>query len=76
MTALENRSGLGRRIGFEGFGSGALPPHTARSGVIDPPALLLVVCARKSTSGGECLVIDGRDVYADLTANRPEALPV
>ncbi len=76
VTALENRTDLGRRADFEGFGTGALPPHTDRSGVIDPPALLLVVCGRKSTSGGECLVIDGRHVYADLTANRPEALPV
>ena len=74
VTTLENRGGLGQRIGFEGFSNGALAPHTDRSGVIDPPALLLVVCGRKSASGGECLAIDGRSVYSDLTLSHPGAI--
>ncbi|WP_024805721.1 TauD/TfdA family dioxygenase [Nocardia sp. BMG51109] len=74
VTMLENRADVGRRIGFEGFGTGALAPHTDRSGVIDPPALLLVLCGRKSSSGGECIAIDGRSVYTDLAAHSPEAV--
>ncbi|MBF6545669.1 TauD/TfdA family dioxygenase [Nocardia brasiliensis] len=73
VTTLQNRGGLARRIGFEGFGTGALSPHTDRSGVLEPPALLLVVCGRKSSSGGECIAIDSRSVYTDLAINDPEA---
>jgi hypothetical protein len=74
VTTLENRAGLGQRLGFGGFGTGALPPHADRSGVIDPPALLVVVCSRASTSGGDCLAIDGRSVYIDLARNEPAAI--
>ncbi|MBF6412881.1 TauD/TfdA family dioxygenase [Nocardia cyriacigeorgica] len=74
ITTLENRAGFAQRLGFEGFGNGALPPHTDRSGVLEPPALLLVVCGRKSTTGGECVAIDGRAVYADLAMSKPEAI--
>ncbi|MFI1914532.1 TauD/TfdA family dioxygenase [Nocardia sp. NPDC020380] len=76
ITTLEHRAGLGQRLGFEGFGRGALSPHTDRSGVLDPPALLLVVCGRKSATGGECIAIDGSDVYRDLAQNEPEAVRV
>ncbi len=74
VTTLENRAGLGQRLGFEGFGTGALPPHTDRSGVIDPPALLVVVCSRTSDSGGDCLAIDSRNVYTDLARSEPAAI--
>ncbi|MFE3280947.1 TauD/TfdA family dioxygenase [Nocardia sp. NPDC059239] len=74
ITTLENRGGVGRRLGFEGFGSGALQPHTDRSGVTDPPALLLVVCGRRGDSGGDCIAIDGSSVYADLAVNEPRAV--
>ncbi|MFX0579555.1 TauD/TfdA family dioxygenase [Nocardia nepalensis] len=74
VTTLENRAGLARRLGFEGFGTGALPPHTDRSGVPEPPALLLVLCGRRSVTGGECIAIDGCSVYVDLTMNAPEAV--
>lgn len=76
MTTLEHRAGIGHRLGFEGFGTGALPPHTDRSGVAEPPALLLVVCGRKSATGGECIAIDGQAVYADLAMNQPDAVQV
>ncbi|MGW4842451.1 TauD/TfdA family dioxygenase [Nocardia brasiliensis] len=74
VTTLENRGGIAKKIGYEGFGAGALPPHTDRSGVAEPPALLVVVCGRRSSSGGECVVIDGRGVYVDLAMNDPEAV--
>ncbi|MFC8042836.1 TauD/TfdA family dioxygenase [Nocardia sp. NPDC057353] len=73
VTALAHQVDMEHRAGFAGFGTAALAPHTDRSGVADPPALLLVVCARKSTTGGECVVIDGCEVYADLLMNNPAA---
>ncbi|MFF3568266.1 TauD/TfdA family dioxygenase [Nocardia jiangxiensis] len=74
VTTLENRAELGQRLGFAGFGTGALPPHTDRSGEINPPALLLLVCGHRSASGGECLAIDGRSVYTDLMHTNPRAI--
>ncbi|WP_280400861.1 TauD/TfdA family dioxygenase [Nocardia carnea] len=76
ITTLQNRGGVARPMGFGGFGAGALAPHTDRSGVIDPPVLLLVVCVRRAASGGECLAIDGQRVYTDLATSAPEAVEV
>ncbi|WP_155980898.1 TauD/TfdA family dioxygenase [Nocardia sp. CNY236] len=74
ITMLQNRGSVARRMGFGGFGAGALAPHTDRSGVIDPPALLLVVCGRRAVSGGECIAIDGQRVYSDLAACDPQTV--
>ncbi|WP_433521598.1 TauD/TfdA family dioxygenase [Nocardia pseudovaccinii] len=74
VTILQDRGGFAHRIGFEGFGTGALAPHTDRSGVTDPPALLLVVCGHKGTSGGECIAVDGDAVYHDLADVAPQAI--
>lgn len=74
ITTLENRAELGQRLGFAGFGTGALPPHTDRSGEINTPTLLILVCGHKSASGGECLAIDGRSVYTDLMHANPRAI--
>ncbi|MFB8003160.1 TauD/TfdA family dioxygenase [Nocardia sp. NPDC056000] len=74
VTTLEDRGGFGNRIGFEGFGTGKLTPHTDRSGVMEPPALLMVCCGQKASTGGECLATDGLAVYLDLAMNDPQAL--
>ncbi|ONI81858.1 hypothetical protein ALI22I_37295 [Saccharothrix sp. ALI-22-I] len=60
--------------GFAGFSACALDPHTDRSGVAHPPALLMLSCSRPATSGGECVLIDGQSVYLDLAEAEPEAL--
>jgi alpha-ketoglutarate-dependent taurine dioxygenase len=73
VTTLEHRAGLAARLGFEGFGTGALPPHTDRSGIPEPPALLVVVCGKKSATGGDCIATDGCGVFTYLAANEPEA---
>ncbi|MFI5537540.1 TauD/TfdA family dioxygenase [Nocardia sp. NPDC051900] len=75
VTTLTHRGKLGSRVGFEGFGNGALLPHTDRSGLSEPPALLMVVCGRKG-EGGNCIVIDGRRVYLDLVATNRDAAQV
>jgi alpha-ketoglutarate-dependent taurine dioxygenase len=66
--------GSAARSGFAGFSACALDPHTDRSGVAHPPALLMLSCSRPATSGGECVLIDGQAVYLDLAEAEPEAL--
>ncbi|MEV6431766.1 TauD/TfdA family dioxygenase [Nocardia sp. NPDC051463] len=73
VTTLMHRGGFAGRAGFEGFGQGALPPHTDRSGIPEPPALLLVACGRRGRSGGECIAIDGYAVYGELMLTNPAA---
>lgn len=62
------------RSGFAGFSACALNPHTDRSGVPHPPALLMMSCTQAATTGGECVLIDGQAVYDDLAESEPEAL--
>jgi alpha-ketoglutarate-dependent taurine dioxygenase len=59
---------------FAGFSSCALPPHTDRSGVANPPALLVLGCSQPATSGGQCVLIDGQAVYDTLADTAPDAL--
>lgn len=61
------------RSGFAGFSACALNPHTDRSGVANPPALLMMLCGRPAANGGECIVVDGKAVYDDLARSHPEA---
>ncbi|GAA3891962.1 hypothetical protein GCM10022243_66120 [Saccharothrix violaceirubra] len=60
--------------GFAGFSSCALAPHTDRSGVANPPALLMLGCSRRATSGGQCVLFDGLAVYETLAETEPDAL--
>jgi hypothetical protein len=75
-TGLTTIADLGGQVqsGFAGFSACALNPHTDRSGVTNPPALLIMSCGRRATSGGECVAIDGKAIYDDLAASEPEAL--
>ena len=34
---------------------------------------MLLACARAATTGGDCVLIDGHDVYADLAQRNPDA---
>jgi len=61
------------RSGFAGFSACALNPHTDRSGIAHPPALLMMACGQPASSGGECVVIDGKAVYDDLVESHPQA---
>lgn len=65
---------MGESSGFAGFTPAALEPHTDRSGVAEPPHLLLVACAREAITGGECVTVDARAVYDDLARLYPEVL--
>jgi len=61
------------RSEFAGFSACELNPHTDRSGIANPPALLMMACGRPASSGGECVVIDGKAVYDDLVESHPKA---
>ncbi|MGI8313182.1 TauD/TfdA family dioxygenase [Saccharopolyspora hattusasensis] len=74
VTTIANLGKVGHQAGFAGFSTDALNPHTDRSGVATPPALLLMACGQPAASGGECIAIDGKAVYADLAETEPEAL--
>ena len=59
---------------FAGFGTCARNPHTDRSGIPTPPALLMMSCGQPAASGGECVVIDGRAIYHELAESVPDAV--
>jgi alpha-ketoglutarate-dependent taurine dioxygenase len=75
LTTIADR---GSRVlsGLAGFSACALNPHTDRSGIAHPPALLMMSCGHVGNSGGECVLIDGEAVYHDLAESDPEALKV
>ncbi|WP_168200464.1 TauD/TfdA family dioxygenase [Allokutzneria sp. NRRL B-24872] len=61
------------RSGFAGFSACALNPHTDRSDVPRPPALLMMMsCTRAAPVGGECVLVDGQAVCGDLAQLTPE----
>lgn len=74
LTVLHNTHRHAGRSGFAGLGSGSLSPHTERSGLLFPPRLMLVACARPAEEGGASLLTDGRMVYADLALSHPDAV--
>jgi hypothetical protein len=43
----------------------------ASSGLVNPPALLMMACGQPASTGGECVVIDGKAVYDDLAESHP-----
>lgn len=62
------------RSGRAAFTSHALVPHTDGTGVVNPPALLLMACAHPASTGGHSLLVDGHAVHDDLARTAPEAL--
>jgi len=67
-------NGTQARSGFAGFSACALNPHTDRSGIANPPILLMMSCEQRARRGGECVVIDGKAIYDDLAESNPQAL--
>ncbi|WP_416332450.1 TauD/TfdA family dioxygenase [Laceyella tengchongensis] len=52
--------------GYSAFTTGSLSLHTDRSGVENPPDLLVFYCIEPAEQGGESLFADGRLVYHHL----------
>ncbi|MCC3771717.1 TauD/TfdA family dioxygenase, partial [Streptomyces sp. UNOC14_S4] len=74
LTTIRDTRRHTHLAGYGGFGNGELAPHTERSGVPEPPRLMLLVCGTPAYVGGECLLTDGRAVYTDLAARRRDAI--
>ncbi|MDH6132433.1 hypothetical protein P3T37_001818 [Kitasatospora sp. MAA4] len=74
LTVIRDTGRHAGQVGFAGFGNGEILPHTERSGVARPPRLMLLACARPADTGGECVLVDGQAVHADLAAHNREAL--
>ncbi|MFJ7589572.1 TauD/TfdA family dioxygenase [Streptomyces sp. NPDC097617] len=74
LTTIKDIGCASRRPGLAGLGSGELRAHTERSGTPTPPRLMLLVCLRPATSGGEVLLTDGRAIQGNLATRAPEAM--
>jgi alpha-ketoglutarate-dependent taurine dioxygenase len=57
-----------------GFSRRELMPHTDRSGVPDPPGLMMLTCAVQAPVGGANRFTDGLAVHDHLAATCPESL--
>ncbi|WP_336159910.1 TauD/TfdA family dioxygenase [Amycolatopsis sp. VC5-11] len=73
VTVITDRS-EGGRAGRAGFSARALAPHTDCSDRRRPPLLVVMACAQPAPSGGDCVLVDGQAVHADLAATEPDAL--
>jgi Taurine catabolism dioxygenase TauD, TfdA family len=57
-----------------GLTKGALPPHTDRPAITQPPKVLLLWCRRAASEGGEAIVVRASDVVHCLGGRDPGAL--
>ena len=73
ITAITGR-GDDHRPGLAGFTSAELRPHTDRSGVPEPPLLVMLACAVPAERGGESLMVDADRLYRALAAEDEDAL--
>ncbi|WP_328470605.1 TauD/TfdA family dioxygenase [Streptomyces sp. NBC_00448] len=73
LTVVQDTGRHTARSGFAGLTNVELAAHTERSGAPAPPRLMLLACGRPAASGGECVLIDGHDVYTDLARHHPDA---
>ncbi|MGW2325280.1 TauD/TfdA family dioxygenase [Streptomyces sp. NPDC001700] len=74
LTVIRNTGRHADQAGCAGLTSAEVRPHTERSGTPVPPRLMMLVCHRPATRGGECLLADGWAVRDDLAAYHPDAL--
>lgn len=74
LTVIRNTGRHADQAGCTGLTSAEVLPHTERSGIPMPPRLMMLVCHRPATRGGECLLADGRAVREDLAAHHPDVL--
>jgi alpha-ketoglutarate-dependent taurine dioxygenase len=73
VTAVTGR-GDDHRPGLAGFTSAELRPHTDRSGVPEPPLVVMLACVVPAEHGGESLMVDANRLYGALGAEDEEAL--
>lgn len=74
ITVIADRDQPAGRPGRTGFTAQALPPHTDCSDEEHPAELVIMTCIRPGRYGGECVIVDGQAVYAELATAAPDAL--
>jgi hypothetical protein len=65
-----------RKPGFAGFSSAGLHPHTERSGVAEPPRLVMLCCINPGASGGASQLVDGALLYQEVALADPAMLHI
>jgi len=60
--------------GAAGFTTRGLRPHTDCSDQAEPPHLMMLACAQRALFGGDCVVVDGQAVHAELATIEQAAL--
>jgi hypothetical protein len=53
ITYIRPKDNVGTQAGFSGFSRKALPPHTDRSNLGEPPRLLLMAWTKEAVAGGD-----------------------
>ncbi|MGW6455494.1 TauD/TfdA family dioxygenase [Streptomyces sp. NPDC055078] len=74
LTAIQHTQRHAGRLGYAGLGQGELAAHTERAQTPRPPRLMILACEWKAVTGGESLLIDGREALRDLALRCPEAV--
>jgi alpha-ketoglutarate-dependent taurine dioxygenase len=74
VTHVVNKGDLDEKIGFKGLTSAGLNLHSDRSGVTNPPELLVFYCNTPASQGGENILVDGKDIYYKLKKEYPGVL--
>lgn len=74
ITAIADRGEARPRAGQAGFSRYALATHTDCSDRPRPPLLVAMTCVRPAQRGGDCVLVDGRAVHAELATTFPDAL--
>ncbi|WP_162688434.1 MULTISPECIES: TauD/TfdA family dioxygenase [unclassified Streptomyces] len=74
LTTIQDIGRRSQQSGLGGLGNGELLPHTERSSEPHPPRLMLLVCLRPATTGGEVILTDGQAVHGYLAERSPAAL--
>jgi alpha-ketoglutarate-dependent taurine dioxygenase len=73
ISAVEENEG---KEGYLGLSSSELTLHTDRSGVKNPPGLLVFYCEKNADEGGDSLLLDGKKLYEELEKYHPKVVNI
>jgi hypothetical protein len=74
VTTIVPSATAARRAGFAGFSDRELQPHTEGSALSRPPRVLILICLRPAPVGGDSILVDGWQLYADIARTDPAML--
>ena len=74
LTQISKRDTVPVTGGYRAFTSSHLTFHTDGSSVPEPAALVILWCYRPALVGGESLLVDGKQLYQELSRLHPSAL--